>query len=252
MENHSIFKSNRCCVIITGASKGFGRILAKKFAHSFFNQFSNDKESILKFILIARNENELDSLANELRSIDSRCNMVTKIVTDLAETKAIDDINKEFEQNLNITCPNLTVNDAAKRHVYYRLNLYSIMEMTSVFLRQIKTHHCHIINVSSLAAIKPMPGLLDYCVGKAAREAYFKQLANELITTKQSKTKYRILNYAPGPLDTEMFRQLQQESTLQKQFQETIPLKPEDSANKLLQILYKDEFADAAHVDYYD
>lgn len=275
MENHSIFKSNRCCVIITGASKGFGRILAKKFAHSFFNQFSNDKESILKFILIARNENELDSLANELRSIDSRCNMVTKIVTDLAETKAIDDINKEFEQNLNSNlskpyghyilihnagsigkttelCDTVTVNDAAKRHVYYRLNLYSIMEMTSVFLRQIKTHHCHIINVSSLAAIKPMPGLLDYCVGKAAREAYFKQLANELITTKQSKTKYRILNYAPGPLDTEMFRQLQQESTLQKQFQETIPLKPEDSANKLLQILYKDEFADAAHVDYYD
>lgn len=279
-KSHSIFRSNRCCLIITGASKGFGRILAKKFANQFSDQFTDDKESIIKFILIARNVNEIDSLANKLRSIDSRIN-ISKIITDLAETKAIDDISQEFERNQNNLsrpydhyilihnagsigkatelCKTVNVNDADKRNAYYRLNLYSVMEMTGIFLRHIETKpnvsHCHIINVSSLAAIQPMSGMLDYCVGKAAREAYFKQLSNELTAnndSKRTKTKYRLLNYAPGPLDTEMFRQLQQESTLQEQFREIIPLKPEDSADKLFQILHEDKFANAAHVDYYD
>ncbi|KPM03452.1 sepiapterin reductase-like protein [Sarcoptes scabiei] len=124
------------------------------------------------------------------------------------------------------------------------------MELTACFLssKSIENSHKHIINISSLAAMKPFKGLLDYCVGKAAREAYFRHLAEEF---QDSKT--RILNYAPGPLETEMFRLLQKEAKfIREDFLKMQPLKLEVSVAKLLKILESDQYSNGCHIDYYD
>ena len=58
-----------------------------------------------------------------------------------------------------------------------------------------------VINVSSLAAIQPFESWGSYCSGKAARDSLFKVMAVE-------EPSWKVLNYAPGPLDTKMIKDL--------------------------------------------
>lgn len=70
----------------------------------------------------------------------------------------------------------------------------------------------------------------------------------------------RALNYAPGPLDTDMQRQIREEmpddSELKQQFRNLFQndqlVKPLDSARRLHRLLMTDKFESGAHVDFYD
>lgn len=271
MDKLKFYFSPKCLLIITGASQGFGKELAKQFVSQYNRQFHEDSvlDNKITVILIARNLNRLLSLSDELNSSNhSRVNVIT-----LAADLSLEDSIQSFEnclKNLNSSkfehsilihnagsvgnpsqlCCDVKVSDSIERSRYYRLNLYSIMELTACFLssKSIENSHKHIINISSLAAMKPFKGLLDYCVGKAAREAYFRHLAEEF---QDSKT--RILNYAPGPLETEMFRLLQKEAKfIREDFLKMQPLKLEVSVAKLLKILESDQYSNGCHIDYYD
>uniref|UniRef100_A0A6I8N0M7 Sepiapterin reductase n=1 Tax=Ornithorhynchus anatinus TaxID=9258 RepID=A0A6I8N0M7_ORNAN len=91
-----------------------------------------------------------------------------------------------------------------------------------------------------------------YCAGKAARDMMFRVLAAE-------EPDLRVLSYAPGPLDTDMqeeARTLTKDPDLR---QTLLQLKQsgglvscEDSARKLLELLFEDTFESGAHVDFYD
>jgi hypothetical protein len=63
------------------------------------------------------------------------------------------------------------------------------------------------------------------------------------------------LNYAPGPLETEMTSILRQcdalDATLKPHFQKQL-VDPMDSAAVLSRLLRDDTFVNGAHVDYYD
>jgi sepiapterin reductase len=54
-----------------------------------------------------------------------------------------------------------------------------------------------------------------YCAGKAARDMYHRVLAEE-----NKDGTIRVLNYAPGPLDTDMQREIRECPTLHKETQE--------------------------------
>ena len=54
-----------------------------------------------------------------------------------------------------------------------------------------------VVNISSLAAVQPVKRWGLYCTGKAGRDMLFKVMAAE-------DPDIRVLNYAPGPLDTGM------------------------------------------------
>lgn len=71
------------------------------------------------------------------------------------------------------------------------LNLYSVAVLTSAFLKLCNERKCCIVNISSLAAVKPFKGLAFYCIGKASREMYFKVLAEE-------NPSLNVLTYSPG------------------------------------------------------
>lgn len=91
-----------------------------------------------------------------------------------------------------------------------------------------------------------------YCAGKAARDMLFQVLALE-------EPNVRVLNYAPGPLDTDM-QQLARETSVDPDMRKGLQeLKAKGklvdckvSAQKLLSLLEKDEFKSGAHVDFYD
>lgn len=82
--------------------------------------------------------------------------------------------------------------------------------------------------------------------GKAARDAFFRSVALE-------HPDIRVLNYAPGPVRTEMADTLRTNSFMQEFFEkDENVLKPEDTVAKLVTILDANTFISGSHVDYFD
>jgi NAD(P)-dependent dehydrogenase (short-subunit alcohol dehydrogenase family) len=135
--------------------------------------------------------------------------------------------------------------------------------------------HLTIVNISSLVAVQAFPSLAIYSTGKAARDSYHQALAKELQASTTTTTtcndenttnnlaNIRILNYAPGPLHTDMTTELQHNvGALHPSIQEYYDpnnvnsqsnlIDPMDSARVLCQILQDDNYENGAHIDYYD
>ena len=111
-----------------------------------------------------------------------------------------------------------------------------------------------------------------YCAGKAGRDMYHSVLAKEnspnLEKNQKKKDGHRketaqtlkVLNYAPGPCDTQMTDDLAECSVLDDALheffstskQENKLVRVEDTAKKLFQILSLDEYETGSHIDYYD
>lgn len=123
-----------------------------------------------------------------------------------------------------------------------------------------------IVNISSICAIDPFSTMGVYCVGKAARDMFHKVLAKEYYSEDDSeksteeKRQFKVLNYAPGPCDTEMTDVLAQSPVLDNKLhdyfesskQNNTLVKPEDSAKKLVDLLRNDTYESGSHIDYYD
>eukprot|EP00536_Pseudo-nitzschia_multiseries_P008067 jgi/Psemu1/256858/estExt_Genewise1Plus.C_1980062 len=120
-----------------------------------------------------------------------------------------------------------------------------------------------IVHVSSLVAISDdFLSMGIYSAGKAARERYHTMMAREdrgrvplALTPTLTPT---ILNYAPGPLETDMTTQIrgadELDAGLKEQFRRTME-DPNDSALKLVRLLEEKDYYDwksGAHIDYYD
>ena len=91
-----------------------------------------------------------------------------------------------------------------------------------------------------------------YGAGKAARDHFHVTLSKEI-----SPTILKILNYAPGPLETDMVTEIRQAPKLDESLRPAFAkqlIDPMDSAQKLIQlVLEKDEtYQSGQHVDYYD
>ena len=97
------------------------------------------------------------------------------------------------------------------------LNFTSKAWLTTRFLQQFQHYsNTTVVNVSSVSAIKPTPTMGLYCAASAAREMFHTVLAMDTTTTTTTTTTCcdrqqvanstitRILNYAPGPSDTDM------------------------------------------------
>lgn len=288
----SLFASPRACIILTGASRGFGLALATTFTQHYRDTVprstNTEEQQLLQFIVISRCDRELNTLGERLVMIDDRAK-VQVIVADLASVQGMVKVEEELAKfveeklqkstkighylllhnagstgNVKQRVAGVSSADSAAREAYYRLNLLSVMELTGLFLRltskKEKDEQANrtIVNVSSLAAVQAFAGLVDYCTGKAAREAYFRSVLQEIEEEEAEADKwkksssFRLLNYAPGPLETAMFSELQDDSLVSEAFQKVVPLKPTQSAEKLVRLLAADQFVNGAHVDYYD
>merc|ERR1711973_334649 len=136
---------------------------------------------------------------------------------------------------------------------YYRLNLFHLICLNSVFQSMFPKSRMVYINVSSILALQPLTTWGNYCGGKAARDAVFRVLAVE-------QPQAVVLNYAPGPLDTPMITELLEDQrtdpVVRAMFEDLkrtgALLKPEESAAAMVALLRKRNFQSGDHVDYYD
>jgi sepiapterin reductase len=117
---------------------------------------------------------------------------------------------------------------------------------------------CTIVNISSLCAIEPFPTMSTYCAGKAARDMFHQSLAKEEEECHNGALK--VLNYAPGAMDTDMTVKLREEDQLDTGLKEYYRkshdkgelIHPNTSASKLVRLVLSGDFTTGTHVDYWD
>ncbi|XP_014671548.1 PREDICTED: sepiapterin reductase-like [Priapulus caudatus] len=135
------------------------------------------------------------------------------------------------------------------------LNIGSTMLLTAAFFKffpdrtRFKTY---VVNISSLCAIQPVKSFSMYCTGKAARDMFFRVMAEE-------EPDVRVLSYAPGPLLTSMTTHIidhvgdKDTKQMFKDMKDNEQLLDCDtSMMKFVCLLEDDKFESGAHVDYYD
>ncbi|KAM3599431.1 uncharacterized protein V6R79_005314 [Siganus canaliculatus] len=256
----------RVLCIITGASRGFGRTVARDVSRLV------KPGSVL--VLAARSAEELRALQVELAESEAgRAGLVVEcVVADLAKMDGLESVvraSKEaFSQDIDhvmlvnnaaslgdISRFTKSFTDMADVDSYLSFNISSSMCLTASILQAFPQRpglKRTVVNVTSLCAVKPFRSWVLYCTGKAAREMMFRVLAEE-------EPDVRVLNYAPGPLDTAMQQEartstgdLDLRKSFSHMFSEGQLLTCEASCAKLTKLLLEDTFTSGAHVDYYD
>ncbi|XP_062844656.1 sepiapterin reductase a [Trichomycterus rosablanca] len=252
--------------IITGASKGFGRSLAREIAHLV------KPGSVL--LLVARSSEKLLELKEELTSSEAgNVGLTVRCVSaDLGQKAEVESVVKAAREIPSSNIDHLLLfNNAASlgdvsRYArsftdmdevdsYLSLNVSSALCLTAGILQAFPARdglHRRAVNISSLCVVKPFPSWVLYCSGKAARDMMFQVLAKE-------EPDLRVLNYAPGPLDTDMHlhaRSNTADESMKKIFvdmhSEGRLLTCEESVGKLIKVLLEDGYQSGAHVDFYD
>ncbi|XP_074659284.1 sepiapterin reductase-like [Tubulanus polymorphus] len=252
-------------VAVTGASKGLGRAIALCLTEKI--------GAGSHVLLLARNRDGLEQTKAEIKGLPPGGVTVAGInlgSADGGELRAVFDGVLEsdgadsYEQAIlihnaaslgDITKHAREFNDSSELQSYWSLNLTSCIVLNSIFLEKFSKSTVSrriIVNISSSSAVQPYKSWSLYCTGKAAREMFFRTLAAE-------DSSLRVLNYAPGPLDTDMHKQARCDSAdndLKQGFNDMFEkgglLSPMDSARRLVLVLERDTFETGDHVDYYN
>jgi sepiapterin reductase len=258
-------------MIVTGASRGFGRAIAIACGERFLKNSCSPSISAapqLYLRLVARSK---EGLEETLRSLpgDPRLKVSFQLA-DLSDSKTIEETvdvmldfwrKSIFESGSKHRCifinnagslgyigptqkyPSLQVLQEA-----VALNVTNALWMSTqlALFATVTDAHVTLVNVSSLLAVQPMPTLATYSATKAARDSFHTALALE------ESPRLRVLNYAPGPLQTDMARELQTNAAVADAVRPFSLLDPLDTARILMQLLEDDTFVNGAHVDYFD
>jgi hypothetical protein len=175
--------------LVTGASSGIGRELAKLFAHHGFH-----------LILVARRTDKLRELADEIRA-DAQI-----IAADLAHPRAPANLVRELHDPLDVLVNNAGVGvwgEFARTELeaelnMIQLNVTSLVHLTKLVLpTMLERKAGRILNVSSTAAFQPGPLMAVYYATKAFVQSFSEALSEELRGTGVTVTAL-----CPGVTDT--------------------------------------------------
>ena len=179
-------------VIVTGASRGIGRALATELAKSGCN-----------LLLTALEADELESLANELRSKFTP-NIAT-IACDLSDLQSRKNLinwilNRKEPPDILINNAGLGYfgrfedSDWNRIEKTIALNISALIHLTYELIPILKKRpSAKIVNISSVMARLPYPGLAVYGATKGFASSFSESLASEL-----SGTSISILCFHPG------------------------------------------------------
>lgn len=185
--------------LITGASSGIGASFARKLAARRMN-----------LVLVARNADRLNALADELRArhrID-----VMMLPLDLSDPDAISQIEAALAEH-GVTV-DLLVNDAgfgtngafveiepAREREEILVNVLAVVELCHLLTPgMIARGYGAIVNVASNTAFQPVPYMAVYAATKSFVLSFSQALHVEL-----ARSNVRVLGLCPGPTSTEFF-----------------------------------------------
>lgn len=184
--------------LITGASAGIGR--------EFGRQLANRTRTL---VLVARREQRLNELRDELRNHNAQLNVHVRVV-DLCEKAQVDELLGWLEQNkieIDFLINNAGVGDVGpfatspphRNNEMLQVNIVALTRLTRALLPQmISRKRGAILNVSSSAGFLPIPEFNVYAATKAYVNSFTESLRTELRGTGVS-----VSALCPGPVHTE-------------------------------------------------
>jgi short-subunit dehydrogenase len=184
-------------VCITGASTGIGRSLAIEFSRSG-----------AKVGVLARREDRLRQLCEEIRAAGGTAEFATADATDrAATTNALRSLTDRLGPcdvlvaNAGVGASNSAIDlNVTGAESVIRTNLLGPMYAFEAVLPDMLARRSgHLVGVSSVAAFKGLPGAAAYCASKAGLNAYLESLR----ITLRSK-KIAVTAICPGFIRTDM------------------------------------------------
>src|SRR5256885_1351775 len=191
-------KLNSCTALITGASAGIGR--------EFASQVAMRSRTL---VLVARREQRLNELRDELRNQNAQLNVHVRVV-DLRDKSQIDELVRWLEQNkidIDFLINNAGVGDTGpfatspsqRNDEMLQVNIVALTLLTRRLLPQmISRKRGAILNVSSSAGFLPIPEFNVYAATKAYVTSFSESLRAELRGIGVTVTAL-----CPGPVHTE-------------------------------------------------
>ncbi|HUE28575.1 MAG TPA: SDR family NAD(P)-dependent oxidoreductase [Solirubrobacteraceae bacterium] len=173
-------------VLVTGANRGLGKSLvdealsrgAKRVYAGTRQPFSHPDERVVPLILDVTDPAQIQEAVDGVGSLDILIN------------------------NAGVSVPNdLSDRPAFERHL--AVNLYGTLDVTRGFLPSLKRSRGAVVNVVSLAAVAAVPVLPAYSLSKAASLSLSQSLRALL-----AGAGVRVHAVLPGPIDTDMVRDL--------------------------------------------
>jgi uncharacterized protein len=184
-------------VLVTGASSGIGSELARQLSALGH-----------ELVLVARRADRLEQLASALRTEHGvEALAVPADLTDQEQRRALIGSIRASEKFVAGLCNNAGFGsyarvldaDPATGAAMVQLNVAAVHELTVAFLPEMVQRRAGaILNVASLAAFQPVPGMATYAATKAFVQSFSEALHAELAGTGVSCTVL-----APGPVPTE-------------------------------------------------
>ena len=187
--------------IITGANRGIGNKIVKKFAEEGCNVWACTRQKTDIF------ESEMADLASKYKVI------VTPVYFDLSESGEIKDSFKEIFKSKHPIDILVNVAGVVNAEIFQRTtldtmrdvfdaNFFGPVQLIQLVLRVMTRYgKGTIINISSIAGLDANPTNCTYGSSKAALNAFTKILASEVATLG-----IRVNAIAPGPTKTEMIQ----------------------------------------------
>ena len=182
-------------VLITGASSGIGRDLAKVLSDKYD-----------EMVLVGRNKDRLESLQLELNNIN-----VKIVLTDISNK---DNCIKLYNENKDVDllinnagfgdCGIFDKTDLNKDLDMINTNIVGLHVLTKLYLGEMKKRNSgHILNVASIAGFMPGPLMTTYYATKNYVVRLSEAIREEL---KRDKSNVKISILCPGPVNTKFNR----------------------------------------------
>lgn len=176
--------------LVTGAGKGIGTAIARKLSACGAKVYIHYRSS----------KDSAESLAAELDGI--------AVQADLSSKEAVLSLLGQIEEPLDILINNAGLTndmlviqmEAADWRKPFEVNLDALFHLSQAVGQQMmRQKHGSIINITSVAGIRPNRGQANYAASKAAVRAFTQSFAKEL-----AKKKVRCNCVAPGFIETDM------------------------------------------------
>jgi NAD(P)-dependent dehydrogenase (short-subunit alcohol dehydrogenase family) len=186
-------------VLVTGASSGIGRAAALKFAAEGSH-----------LALVARSTNKVTALAAEIKTNGGTARPITADLTQESDIeRTIEEVVRLFgrlDVLVNaagiITLGNYEDTSLAQWDALMNVNVRSLFYLSQQAMPHLIESRGSIVNVSSVAGLRAFPGILAYCVSKAAVDQLTRCLALEV-----ADKGVRVNAVNPGVVVTNLHRE---------------------------------------------
>lgn len=179
--------------LVTGASSGIGRDIAKELAKRNIN-----------LILVSKDLSKLEQVKEQIKNVN-----VEVIAKDLSiEQNCIDLFEQVKDQKIDILINNagfgafgeFTEIPLEKELDMLKTNIVAMHILTKLFLQKMKKDNSgYILNVASIAGFMPGPLMAAYYSSKAYIVRLSEAIREEL---RKEKSKVKISILCPGPVNT--------------------------------------------------